>query len=90
MEQAKIFLVKVQASVWDNDNNFIVIAQDEKEAKQIVCAEHETITKDAEKIYVQLLTPNRTKASNWKEFLPNGKGIIHEYDPHAENPNAGD
>lgn len=85
-----IFLVRVEASVYDNDQNFIVVADSSEEAIRIVEAEEEIITKDARIIAVEALNAWKTKASGWKETLPNGKGIYHEYSPHAGDPELGE
>jgi hypothetical protein len=88
-DELKLFLVEVRASVYDNDQNFIVVADNEEEAKKIVSDEEQLITEDAEKINVEILAARKTKASKWKEALANGKGIIHEYNPHAGDLDLG-
>lgn len=67
------FLVKVEASVYDNDENFIVIADTDNEAITIIKNERSIITNDAKTITCEPLISEKTLVSKHTESYPNGK-----------------
>lgn len=86
----KIFLVELDAVVYDNDTNYIVLAKSAEEATRIIREEFDYVAKYAKTITAQELEVGKTKKSNWKEVRPDGAGVLHEYSPHAGDPELGD
>lgn len=89
-DEPKLYLVEVEASVYDNDINLVVVADNSTEAINIVKEEKPNITFGAKNILASLLTPEKTIASGWKEYRPNGKGIVYAYSPHAGDQSLGE
>lgn len=72
-----IFLVEVNASVYDNDINYLVRACNEEECRKAVELHL--------KLHARALIGSELEITK----LPDRLGIIYNYCPHAGDPNLG-